>query len=948
MLLTVGILASAALFAPQQGEEGSAAIQKDAAFALALTKQLGFSSFSEMVIEDALERASSADDRSTLLLARCQILETVAVRPGTPESEVAAWQSAGQAYIDFIASSPSQSQAVTARLQLGFVGFQFGEKLFHQFDTAPPMDADRAESLAEGEKLFEESLKSINWVINWWRNLDDPDVRDGAKYSVFFPASFYRALTYHYWGMIYPANSVEREDNIARALEFLEEFAITAGENTRAGLLAYKHMADGYVALGDFEMANELYDYVIVEGVPEGAANDMPPQELRGRRNAQQDAYLGLIQMLVPAGRGNEFMAMADTFQQWLVDNKVVVNDSGWRVLMEVAAHQIEEGNFGDAITLLQRVAAANEGRLIRLEADALLGRAISAAPPGATINLDVLFQAGQGAYYSKNFAESAKNLRLLVGRLDGSSQASALGGQAYYFLGRALEDDDLTLEAAVAYSIGYEKFPDDDEYAEKLAAKWTKLAERFRNSAAGDKYLDSFYDASLDALKASSGGGAPHVAMLRSADSDYGLAKTVARKARNKPASSPEAKEAIAAYDKAILAFRRVDKGTDSYEKAFVQIGLCEFNKFAWDALAAERSIEIFDEYLNVFTQDQNFLPTTPKGKKLRKDSVAKADFYLGRAYRNLAAAGDLTAWEKMLKHLEGFEDRHPDQDDQIGAVKTYRTEAFLATSREDEAVAEYEALVASGARSTWLNSCSFKLYVYFKAQADAITDVEAKVPSQRKAVKYLQVANSQAPTPKWQNLLTEARLHLDVGDIATGTKVLENTLQRFGPKDGLDGTSRFYAETDLIQSYLEQGNTGTAIPLMNKLLEERPKNLRVMSMAIKIKTGFPVVREGLVVQVPGEDTEEAYKTAMKLITDLLALAKATATKEDKSPFESKEWWDAKLQHCYLIYKWHKIDSTKDHVKLIKSLEQLAPDFGEKYTGPELKRIFMWLKTQG
>lgn len=947
MLFTVGILASAALLAPPQGEEGSAALQKDAAFALALTKQLGFSSFSEMVIDDAMDRASSADDRSTLLLARCQILETVAVRPSTPVGEVEGWRKAADAYIDFIGSNPGQSQGVTARLQLGFVGFQYGEKVYSLFESGALDETARKSALEDAEKTFEESLKAINWTISWWRSLDDPDVQEGAKYTVFFPASFYRALTYHYWGMLYPANSVEREDNIARALEFLEDFAITAGENTRAGLLAYKHMGDGFVALGDFEMADELYLFVIEEGVPEGADGVMSPGEIRGRRNAQQDAWLGRMLMFEAAGRAADIPALGATFQQWVTDNRVELNDSGYRVQMAVAKNMINDGNFGDAITLLQAVAAANEGKLLRLEADALLGEAIATAPQGAPINLDVLFQAGQGAYYSKNYEEAAKNLRLLLSRLDGSTQANAIGGQAYYFLGRTLEDDDLALEAAIAFSKGYQLYSDDEENSEKLAQRWHKLAERFRNADPTDKYLDSFYNDALDALKEASGGGAPHVVMLRSADTDYQLAKNAGRKARGKQASSPEAREAVAAFDKAILSYKRVDRGTESFEKAYVQIGLCEFNKFAWDPLAMERAIEVFEDYLNVYTKDQNFLPNTPKGKRNRKDATASADFYLGRSYRNMAAAGDLSKWDDMLKHFEGFEERHPDQADQIGATKTYRTEGYLVKEDEESAVGEYESLVASGARSNWLNACSFKLYIYFKAKADEITDLEAKLPWSRKAVKYLQVANSQDPRPKWQNLLTEARLHLEVGDVATGTKVLENTLQRFGPADGFDGSSRFFAEVDLIQAYLEQGNTGTAVPLMDKLLKERPKNLRVKSMAIAIKTGFPVVREGRVAQVAGEDTIEAYQTAEKLIGDLLQLAEATALKDDKSKFETKEWWEAKLQHAYLLYKWGSKDSTKDHKKLLDSLEQLAPDFGENVTGPEIKRIFMWLKNQ-
>jgi TolA-binding protein len=945
MLFTAGILA-AALLAPQQGE-GSAALQKDAQFALALTQQLGFDNFSEIVLEDALKRATTAEDRSALLLARCQVLETVAQRPIKPEIQVAAWGKAGQAYMDFLASNPTEAQSRKAQLQLGFVGFQFGEKLVHWFEQSPPSDEFRAEKVAEAEAMFTQSLRSVNKLISWWGQIDDPDVQAGARYSTLFPASFARALTYHYWGVLYPEGSVEREDNIARSLEFLEDFAISAGELSAAGLLAYKHMADGYVAIGDYEMADELYGFVIDEGVPAGTASEMPPGELKRRQNAQQDSFLGRVQLMKRSGASQLIPALAATFQQWVADNRVSVNDAGWHLLLELAEQQINDGNFGDAIPLLQSIADANKEKLLRLEADQMLGIAIAAAPPGVRINLDVLFQAGQGAYYSKDYQAATNNLKLLVGRLDGGTQANKLGGQAYYFLGRALEDDGLTLEAAVAYKSGYQNFPDDEETAEKLASRWNKLADRFRSSAPGDTYLDTFFNDSLDALQEATGGGAPHVVLLRAATSDYSLAKDLARKARGKDADSAEAKAAITAYDKAIASYRRIETGTESYEKAYVQIGMCEFNKFAWDGTAADRAVVIFNEYLNSIVTDPNNTPSTPKGKKQRTDAMARADFYRGRAYRNMAAAGDLSAWEEMIAAYQGFESRHPEQADQIGAVKTYRTEACLSLHDPAGAISEYEALVTIGASSTWLNACSFKLYMYYLSQITDQTEGEELLALQRSAVKYLQVANAQDARPKWQNLLSEARLHVAIGDLASGAKVYENTLQRFGPKEGFSEVSRFYAEVELVEAYLQQGKTGAAVPIMDKLLEEKPKNLRVKSMAIKIKCGFPVVSEGRIALVPGEDTLEAYQTSLGLISDLLQLAEATAKKNDLSKFESPEWWDAKVQHAFLLYKWSKLDSNKTHKKLLASLKRLAPDFGTGITGIEVPMILRWLETQ-
>jgi len=119
-MLTAGfLLALIPALPPQQGDESSASIQKDADFALALTRQLGFDNFSEIVIEETLQRASSPEDRSALLLARCEVMATVALRPIDPLEQVQGWAQAAEAYAEFLDADPAPTQARRAQLQLG-------------------------------------------------------------------------------------------------------------------------------------------------------------------------------------------------------------------------------------------------------------------------------------------------------------------------------------------------------------------------------------------------------------------------------------------------------------------------------------------------------------------------------------------------------------------------------------------------------------------------------------------------------------------------------------------------------------------------------------------------------------------------------------------------------------------------------------------------------------
>ncbi len=946
-MLTAGLLLALSPALPQQAE-GNASIQKDAAFALALTKQLGFDNFSEIVLEETLQRADTPEDRSSILLARCEVMSTVALRPIDPLEQVTAWSKAGEAYAEFLGSSPAPTAERRAQLQMGLVGFQYGERLHALFEAGSLTEAEKDEYRARAETIFTESLRSTNQLINWWKGLDDPDVQEGTQFTIFFPSSFYRALIYYYWGVLYPIGSVEREDNVYQSIGFLEEFAIAAGESSPAGLMAFRHMADGLVAIGDHEFGHELYDFVIQEGIPNNDTSQMSLGEVQRRQNAQQDAYLGKVQAYRTVGDTTQIPALGATFAAWVEDNRVTLNDSGYRLQLMLAENAINQGAYGEAIKIAKAVADANERRVLRLEADQVLGRAISAAPASAVIDLDVLFQAGQGAFFSDRFADSARTLRMLVNRLDGSEEAAAVGPDAYLFLGRALESDGLALEAAVAYSAGYNRYPEAEATSESLATRWQRLAERFRNSAPADEFLDSFYNESLDAVTEASGGGAPHVLLLRAASTEFSKARQLERAARGKGPNSAEGRAVLTAYDKAIAAYKRVTAGTESYEKAFVQIGMCEYNKFPWDNSSAERALAIFNEYLNNIVPDPQQLPTTPKGKKLRADSIAAADFYRGYTYQSLAKAGDVGAWNDMLKAFEGFEERQPEQTDQIGAVRTARAEAYLTLGQEDLAIAQYEALVAEGAREAWLGACGYQLYSYYNGKIETAEDEEARIAAQRSAAKYLGIVNANASQPLWSNMIAEARLHLAVGDVATGTELLDETLQRFTEADGLDGASRLYAQIDLVEGLLEQGNTGSAVGYVDQLLEQAPNMLRVKQLAIKIKCGFPIYRDGRVTQIPGEDTLEAFKIADKLVNDLVDLAKLEASKQGMSHWMYEPFYAARLQHSYLLYKWSRIDSNKSHLKMIESIERQAPDFGASQgVDPSIPALYRWLATQ-
>ena len=184
-MLTAGfLLALIPALPPQQGDESSASIQKDADFALALTRQLGFDNFSEIVIEETLQRASSPEDRSALLLARCEVMATVALCPIDPLEQVQGWAQAAEAYAEFLDADPAPTQARRAQLQLGLSGFQFGERLDALFRTGSLSEAEKDEYRTRAEEVFTRSLQATNRLISWWEGLEDLDVKDGTEFTI--------------------------------------------------------------------------------------------------------------------------------------------------------------------------------------------------------------------------------------------------------------------------------------------------------------------------------------------------------------------------------------------------------------------------------------------------------------------------------------------------------------------------------------------------------------------------------------------------------------------------------------------------------------------------------------------------------------------------------------------------------------------------------------------
>lgn len=942
--LSSGLLLS--LLLPLQDGGASPVAVKNAQAARAITMEFGLDHWAEKLIDRSLAEAKSPDDKAELLLARCDVLRLIAQRKVNDAEKLPALGAAGEAYVEFLATSPDGERGTTAQSNLGLLANLYGATLVKMIED-DTIGSGRDEAVATAENIFKGALKGMNEVIDWWEALEpDNPQKIATEFRLYYASVFNRALVYLFWAQLYPADSLERDQRAKQATEYLESFAIAAP--FLPAQRSYKALADCYTVRGEYEDAFDYYEYVRENAKDALLSDDLPdsPAFIEQLHDVIQDADLGMLKMLRTSGQIGTFWEVYDAFLAWADEERLTLSRPGYELQLLAATQMVEEGRAGEAISLADEVAKDNERSTLRLRANAVMGAAIAIAPPDANIPLDILYGSAEGAYYQKDYAAAVDGFRLLIPRLAGSSQADKFGARAYYFLGLSWSRLQQPMLAAVTHQIGFEDYPTDEEYAEKNATKWQTLASGFFTRNNSDKDLQAFNDAATDALRSVGGGGDD--LEWDQAKSLNNLAKQEAAKNSKAKPGTPEAKKIVDAYGRAVEAYGKVTKDSSNYEKALLAIAICEYESIRFAASASQRALDAVAAY-QAYVADEANAPKDPRERKIRRESEPQGVFYLGRTYREMAKAGDQGAWTDVLQTFDGMLERFPDQTELGYAAMSYRVEAFVRTEDVASAEAEYEAMLAIPASNSRLAIASFSLYLHYRAATlDANTPVEEVGGMRLKQAQYLSSYNAYSSNKRWSNLLGEADLWSQVGDFEKAAALYQTVLDKYGNQSDFTDAFAFKTQIGLVEALLQLRRLGEAVPLVNTLYESRPKNLRVRIAVVKVKAGFLIWDGNQVLEVPGEGTPEALELATTMATDLINAAKFEAGKEDPplNYFNYGPWWEAKLMHAYVLFQRGKTipaDLGK-HKKLVSSLQKQAPDLGESVAGQRMSQSLLWL----
>jgi tetratricopeptide (TPR) repeat protein len=926
---------------PQSGADNMAL--KNAEAARAITAEFSLDHWSEKLLERSLAEVTSPEGKSELLLARCDVLRLKARRKINDNERLPALGDAGTAYVEFLASGPGAERKVLAQKNLGALSKMYGETLVRLIEADEIATADRAAATTTAEAIFKTALSGMNTVITDWEALDGEDPEKSlTRFSVYFPTVFNRAMVYLYWAQLHEPGSLERDQRANQAIDALGDFAL--GAPFLQSQLAYKAMADCYVALGDYEDSGDYFEYVLnnITQLLDESGSDLDAAYLDLLNDVVQETNHGMMKMLQLSGEIARFWETYDGMMAWLEEERIDPGRPGYKAMLTAAKQMIQDGRATEAIELSARVAEENQNSPLRLHANSVMGKAIAVAPPGADIPLDVLYGAAEGAFFQKEYATAIDGFRLLIPRLAGSRDADKYGAHAYYLLGLCWAKLDMPLLSAVTHQVGVQDYGDDDDWALKNAQKWQVLATRFYNLDTTDEVLKAFNDKAVEEVVIRDGGGDDLI--YKQAKQSHDLAKKALR-------AKKDGAELKRLYAKAISGYQAVPTDSSNYEKALLGAAICENESIAFDSSAANRALALVQDYLENFITDPANAPQDPRQRKIRSEGEPTAVFYLGHTFRALAKAGDASKWQDVLNAFEGMVDKYPDQPDLTHAGMSYRVEAFLRVMQNSDAISEYEAMLALPAGKSRLSIAAFYIYQAYSGlvtTADPDMEIDALWALKGEQAKYLSDYNRYSRSPRLSNLVIEADLWAALGDYKKSSVLFQRVMDDYSKDAAYSTAMHFKVRMGLVESLLQIRQLGVAVPLVEELATEKPKNLRVMIAVVKVKAGFLVYEDGKVIEVPGEGTTEALEQATAMASTLVKLAKSNAGKEDPpvNYFRFGPWWEAKLMYGYVLYQrnlTNPADSGK-HKKSVESLQKQAPQLGENVLGKRMSESLRWL----
>jgi hypothetical protein len=377
--------------------------------------------------------------------------------------------------------------------------------------------------------------------------------------------------------------------------------------------------------------------------------------------------------------------------------------------------------------------------------------------------------------------------------------------------------------------------------------------------------------------------------------------------------------------------AFELVTTDAESYEKALVYVGVCEFKLEELEAAEAT-----FDRYLNQFLVNPVNAVHDPRRRAKRSEAESSAWFYWGLcAYREAELGqGD---WGDVVAKLADFHTRFPDQPS-LSPAALYRV-MIAHTKLHDNASARavYEELLESFGSSQWTGRAAKDYFEVLEAQRQAEQDPAAKEALLRQMADALQVLNANSPEPSFANMRRESRLWMDLGDWAAAEALLERIVVQFEATEAKDIDK--FVRPDLGEALMRQHKVADAAEILAPLVEAKVADrdtarnyALVLSGWLDYGDGKPVLQ-----QVAGLGGPGNLERAAQILDQI------TEGTEKWEP----EWYRLKAEQIYVYVLWgaldgKKLETARDQIQFL--ITNVGAQFQDDKIDEPLRAKFAWL----
>ena len=359
------------------------------------------------------------------------------------------------------------------------------------------------------------------------------------------------------------------------------------------------------------------------------------------------------------------------------------------------------EENRNKSLELAKQIAERHPADFTGIKAKELIRSIVDS---GADVGAGALFDAADGLYRSKKYAEAIQAFKRVLRSLDTPEEEQEYALRTWALIANAYYQMNRYLEAFYAARHGYTKYGSNDaETASKLANLMMDAAARKKTQTKDDSFKGLQEEARTAMLR--SGGGEANSIRWRDAGSAL----------------------ADGEYDKAIRYYSEIEKDYFNYELAQVRMGVAQYRKGDFNSARKQ-----FDTYEKYATDKFNSIPPSEINKQsVRRRSLAEMEFHRGLMVADEALGRDgRSAQPGKLKDVvaafKGFREKYKAYPDLATRASFDLIKAYIELEKLDEAELEYAALKQQYPTDRTVAVLAISL---FKARSNVVEAIDAEL---------------------------------------------------------------------------------------------------------------------------------------------------------------------------------------------------------------------------